>query len=285
MLPQLRSHFLACLVCSVTPVSAQAPVGLHAEIVGSGPLTVLVLHGGPGFRHNYLRPEWERLATVARVVFYDQRGCGRSDTRGPLGWEQQVQDLDALIAGVAPGQKVILAGSSWGAWLALLYAYRHPARLMRLILSGVGPWPTSMKVYGLSDSAQAVIDSIAFGTAPATAVEDSAAVADSTPPSVLPPALATRMGPFCRDAAYAIITSLRTVPPVDSLAVIQVPTLLIHGVGRSPQRDGTGQIAALLPHARVIDIAEGGHDAWYSAPDSVFPHILAFLAEPLPLQH
>ena len=45
----------------------------------SGRLPLLVLHGGPGFPHDYL----EDLAGLAdhgrTVVFYDQIGCGKSD--------------------------------------------------------------------------------------------------------------------------------------------------------------------------------------------------------------
>ena len=45
----------------------------------SGRLPLLVLHGGPGFPHDYL----EDLAGLAdhgrAVVFYDQIGCGKSD--------------------------------------------------------------------------------------------------------------------------------------------------------------------------------------------------------------
>ena len=50
-----------------------------SQVVGGGELTPLVvLHGGPGFPHDYVRSLAD-LADERPVVFYDQLGCGRSD--------------------------------------------------------------------------------------------------------------------------------------------------------------------------------------------------------------
>jgi pimeloyl-ACP methyl ester carboxylesterase len=40
---------------------------------------VIVLHGGPGAAHDYLRSEWDRLTKIAKVIYYDQSGCGKSE--------------------------------------------------------------------------------------------------------------------------------------------------------------------------------------------------------------
>src|SRR2546427_2068711 len=59
----------------------------------------LVLHGGPGADHRYLLPQMLRLAESRELVFYDQRGGGKSatDSREPVTWRNHVADLDALI--------------------------------------------------------------------------------------------------------------------------------------------------------------------------------------------
>jgi pimeloyl-ACP methyl ester carboxylesterase len=47
---------------------------------------MIVLHGGPDFDHEYLLPDLDRLAASCRLVYYDQRGRGRSFTgEGPKG--------------------------------------------------------------------------------------------------------------------------------------------------------------------------------------------------------
>ena len=102
--------------------------------------TVIVIHGGPGVTHNYLLPEWSRLGKYARLVFYDQRGSGRSQEADCYSWREHVGDLARLIDVIAPGEKVILAGSSWGVDLALLFTNQYPKRVRGLILSGITPW-------------------------------------------------------------------------------------------------------------------------------------------------
>jgi proline iminopeptidase len=110
---------------------------LYYESVGRGSETIVVLHGGPGLPHDYMRPEWDRLAASGRVIYYDQNGCGQSDRVPPYGWQSQVEDLDRLLSALAPGKRVVLAGSSWGSLLALAYTYDHADRVKALILSGV----------------------------------------------------------------------------------------------------------------------------------------------------
>ena len=107
--------------------------------VGHGPPTV-VLHGGPGAHHDYLLPGFDALATGRELIYYDQRGGGRSpvsrDT--PVGWQEQVADLEKLRETWALEQ-LVLAGYSWGGLLALLYAIEHPGRVSRLALVSPAP--------------------------------------------------------------------------------------------------------------------------------------------------
>jgi pimeloyl-ACP methyl ester carboxylesterase len=50
---------------------------LYSREIGRGQ-PVIVLHGGPDFDHSYLLPDLDRLADAFRLVYYDQRGRGRS---------------------------------------------------------------------------------------------------------------------------------------------------------------------------------------------------------------
>lgn len=102
---------------------------------------MVVLHGGPGADHGYLLPGFDALADGRELIYYDQRGGGRSPVARevPVGWTEQVGDLEALRAywGI---ERLTLAGYSWGGLLALLYALEHPDRVGRLAL--VSPAPT-----------------------------------------------------------------------------------------------------------------------------------------------
>jgi proline iminopeptidase len=114
-------------------------VTLWYEVRGGGPGTPLVVvNGGPGFDHAYLHCSdcWDRLARSRKVIFYDQRGNGRS---GDLKEDQsctladQIADLEALRAHLG-FEKVELLGHSWGGYLVMAYAARHPDRIAHLLI-------------------------------------------------------------------------------------------------------------------------------------------------------
>jgi len=107
--------------------TATTPVPLYWAAYGRpGAPRLLVLHGGPGADHGYLLPQMLRLADLAggrELVFYDQRGGGRSktDDRAPITWRTHVDDL-ALVVRELAVEPLHVVGYSWGALLALLYA-------------------------------------------------------------------------------------------------------------------------------------------------------------------
>lgn len=115
-------------------------VQLFERRVGGGPPAV-VLHGGPGAHHDYLLPGFDALAAGRTLIYYDQRGGGRSAVARdvPVGWQEHVADLEALRV-LWNMERLPLVGYSWGALLALLYATEHPSRVERLVL--VSPAPT-----------------------------------------------------------------------------------------------------------------------------------------------
>ncbi|HEU4700350.1 MAG TPA: alpha/beta fold hydrolase [Gemmatimonadales bacterium] len=117
-------------------------VDLFERRTGEGP-AVVVLHGGPGAHHDYLLPGFDALATAGggrTLVYYDQRGGGRSAVARdvPVGWREQVADLEALREAWGL-ERLTLAGYSWGALLAMLYAIEHPERVERLALVSPAP--------------------------------------------------------------------------------------------------------------------------------------------------
>ena len=115
-------------------------VELFVRRIGAGPAAV-VLHGGPGAHLDYLLPAFDALAEGRELVYYDQRGGGRSAVARdvPVGWTEHVADLEAL-RGTWAMDRLTLVGYSWGGLLAVLYALAHPSRVAKLAL--VSPAPT-----------------------------------------------------------------------------------------------------------------------------------------------
>lgn len=114
-------------------------VAIFQRRIGQGP-PVVVLHGGPGAHHDYLLPGFDRLARGRTLLYYDQRGGGRSAVprEVPVGWREHVADLEALRQAWGL-ERLALAGYSWGALLALLYAVEHPTRVSHLALVSPAP--------------------------------------------------------------------------------------------------------------------------------------------------
>ena len=114
-------------------------VRLFTRRVGGGS-PVIVLHGGPGAQHDYLLPQYDLLARGRALLYYDQRGGGRSpvDRATPVGWREHVADLDALRAhwGISDAR---LLGYSWGGLLAVLYTLEHAERVAELALVAPAP--------------------------------------------------------------------------------------------------------------------------------------------------
>jgi proline iminopeptidase len=114
-------------------------VTIWYEVLGSGSGTPLIVaNGGPGFDHRYLLcgDVWDTLAKGRRVVFYDQRGNGRSSELKegqPCGLAEQIDDLEALRSHLG-FDKFDLLGHSWGGYLVMAYAARHPERLAHLMI-------------------------------------------------------------------------------------------------------------------------------------------------------
>jgi len=107
------------------------------RIVGSGGgVPVLILHGGPGFPHDYLDP-LEALSKERPVVFYDQLGCGKSDRPSDSNlWrvERFVEEL-ARVREELGLKEVHILGQSWGTQLAVDYTLTHPTGIVSLILA------------------------------------------------------------------------------------------------------------------------------------------------------
>ncbi|MFN8392266.1 MAG: proline iminopeptidase-family hydrolase [Bdellovibrionota bacterium] len=88
---------------------------------------LILIHGGPGFPHNYLLP-LKVLSDERMVIFYDQLGCGASDRpTGNESWavERFVDELRTLASALKI-PKFHLLGHSWGAILALECAFGDP---------------------------------------------------------------------------------------------------------------------------------------------------------------
>ncbi len=109
--------------------------GLHLVSLGSG-TPVLVVHGGPGLDHQYLRPWLDPLAQEARLTFVDLRGHGQSERYAdPSMYSHATWVADIEQARISLGvDHFVLMAHSWGSFIALEYALKHQEHLLGLAL-------------------------------------------------------------------------------------------------------------------------------------------------------
>jgi pimeloyl-ACP methyl ester carboxylesterase len=121
-LGQLRGRPLTVLGADGVP--------LHVEISGpdDAPVTIIFCHG---YTLNQDCWHYQRtgLADTGRLVFWDQRGHGRSGRSDPerVSIDQQGADLLAVLLATVPGDApVILVGHSMGGMTIMALADQHP---------------------------------------------------------------------------------------------------------------------------------------------------------------
>jgi proline iminopeptidase len=274
--------------------------------IGQGQL-VIVMHGGPSFDHTYLLPDLDRLADAARLIYYDQRGRGKS------GGNVQPEDV-SLASEVADAEAlrqhfhldtVAVLGHSWGGLLALEYATRFPEHVSHLILMNTAPasyqdWLLfdeelrARRGPGEQETMQALASSASFEEGDADTRADyyrlhfRPAFARPDQLDRLVARLRTNFAGMTRtDMLRARQIGARlfdeTAESSDydllpQLTRLRIPTLVIHGDHDFIPVACAAHIAQAVPDARLIVLDDCGHFASMESPEAVRTEIIAFLA-------
>ena len=108
--------------------------------IGSGPIKVLLLHGGPGFGHEYLEAFESFLPQAGiEMYYYDQLGCANSDQPDDTSlwtlarYTEEVEEVRRALG----LEHFVLFGQSWGGMLALEYALNYQQHLRGLVISNM----------------------------------------------------------------------------------------------------------------------------------------------------
>ena len=106
------------------------------RVGGGAGRPLLVVHGGPGLPHTYLR-SLESLADKREVIFWDQLGCGNSECPSNTAlWtmERSVAEMDAVVQALRLDRFHVF-GNSWGGMLAQQYALDVASGVISLTIS------------------------------------------------------------------------------------------------------------------------------------------------------
>jgi len=267
---------------------------LYYAIYGSARDTVIVPAAA------LLAGQLASLREVLTLVFYDQRGRGRSDWIADpkrLTMADEIRDLEAVRSALGVSRAGIVGFSYLGLVVAL-YAADHPDRVTRLAqLDPMAPDEATASRYApvegrlRSDTAAA---RLARARAAASDTTDLAAECRRWYDAYLPvylgnPANASRVPTdFCEYAnespsrfQWRVDKTMRSLPRhwdyTQKAMTIRAPTLVIQGdqdFAVSP--DGARRWAEIIPEARLIMLAGAGHLAYIERSDRVLPALLRF---------
>jgi proline iminopeptidase len=278
--------------------------GLYYREIGQGP-PVIVLHGGPDFDHTYLLPDMDRLSDTFRLIYYDQRGRGRSAENvqpEDVTIQSEVEDLESLREYFAL-ESVGLLAHSWGGVLAMEYALRHHERVSRLILMNTAPASHDDFILLRQERQKSVPADIETLKAMST----SARYQEGDPDTVadyyrihfratfrlqehLEKVIRSLRASFTKEGvlkARAVEEHLMHETWLRSeydllprLSQLRIPTLLIHGDYDHIPVECAVHIAQAIPGVHFVMLNDCGHFSYLECPDQVRKEILDFFHNP-----
>ncbi|MGE5234801.1 MAG: alpha/beta fold hydrolase [Acidobacteriota bacterium] len=244
----------------LTKVEVQAPAGQQTVWRGGlGPVMVL-LHGAGDQAGTWYRVAPE-LAKHFTLIVPDLAGHGGSaPSSGPIELSAVLGGVEAEIAQLAGGQRVILVGNSLGAWVATLVAQRHPGWVDRLVLIDGGALKGSnVRARVLPQNRAEARESVAQTRDPG-----SPPVPDFVLDDIVRQA---KEGPLARFAAT--VSSMDPfVLGEDQLHAIDVPVQIIWGASdRLMPADYPERLLEAFPHATLVRLDRCGHVPQIECPD------------------
>lgn len=247
----------------------EGPRGALRYYEGGEGRTLVLLHGS-GSQAGDWHGVVPALARRYRVLALDLPGHGESGpAEGALPVGDLADSLGALLDARSAGQPATLIGNSLGGWVSLLYAWRHPERVERVI--------------GISSSGIFAVPQVPLS--PKNREEARRLVAAIRGPHLAAPSdeeLDALLQRIAAGPAPRLFAGLRGEDFLEAKAAeIRVPVELVWGEedGVLPLDYGR-RLASLLPRARLHPLPRCGHMPQVHCPRELARLLLDLLAAP-----
>jgi pimeloyl-ACP methyl ester carboxylesterase len=241
-------------------------VGIYYEVHGSGP--VLLLTHGYSATAEMWKGNIAALSKRHRLVTWDMRGHGRSDyPLDPLAYSEEatVADMAAILDAVG-ARKAIVGGLSLGGYMSLAFHRAHPERVAALLIIDTGP---GFK----KDDAREAWNKRARETGDRYDREGLAALSSGSAERA---SAVHRSADGLARAARGMLTQKNSAV-IQSLPSIKVPSLVIVGADDTPFLAASDYMAAKIPGARKVVIANAGHASNIDQPKAFDDAVASFL--------
>jgi proline iminopeptidase len=266
-----------------TPFAVAVSGGQLVGLVdGSGP-EVLLLHGGPGMSADYLDGLIPELVPGYRVAVYQQRGLSPSTEIGPFTVAAHLADVAAVLNGLG-WEKALVAGHSWGGYLAIHVAAAFPDLLSGVLsidpIGGVGDGGVPAFEVAMDartpeqnrSRARELDERALLGEGSEQDAAESLSLAWPAyfaHPDAAPPMMPLRLALRCQADSYE--SMVKEIPRLESLLPdIKIPVGFLLGAERPIPPEQAGRATAdRIPNAWVEMVPDAGHFLWLEKPGAV----------------
>jgi DNA-binding SARP family transcriptional activator/pimeloyl-ACP methyl ester carboxylesterase len=269
---------------------AKSSDGVHIayQVAGEGPLDLVVVPGSV----SHLQVAWEapdyghyfgRLASFARVIFFDKRGTGMSDpvsSDSLPGLDQRMDDVRAVLDAVGSEQAAVF-GYSEGGQMAALFAATYPERTRALVLYG-----TYARLRAGPDYPAGVPDEeleLFLGEIEAHWGEVTDALALYAAGAAQEPRFRDWLGRYAQNSASPATAVMLTrmnfeIDVRAALPAIRRPTLVLHRADDALIRVEQGQyLAEHIPGSKYVELPGEDHLVFVGDVDRLVDEIEQFL--------
>lgn len=267
------------------------------RVIGSGD-PIFIIHGGPGLDHSYFLPTMDVLAAEGQVVYYDQRGTGRSLSKvdcDSINMDNFVKDLENLRKHLNCDE-ITLLGHSWGTLLALEYAFKFPDRVKALILMNSFPAThegleryyenLGARLRPISDQLVQIELSEKFKQREPETINKYLQLIfpvyfyDENKMLLLNSAVcSTSAANFFKIGEFLDSDYLGEYDVLDRLKRLSIPTLIVHGDSDPVPKKYAEQLHANIKNSKYLHIGGSGHFPFVEQPLILFKAIREFLTE------
>jgi pimeloyl-ACP methyl ester carboxylesterase len=241
-------------------------VRLYYETHGQGP--VILLSHGYSATSQMWRGQIGPLSEKHKLVIWDMRGHGHSDYPEEVSAyseEATVADMAALLdqAGV---KRAIVGGLSLGGYMSLAFHLKHPERVRALLIIDTGPGYRK-------DEARDGWNRNALKTAERFETEGLGQLEGASRER----SSATHRNAIGLAKAARGMLTQRDAGVMNSLAGIKVPSLVLVGDKDTPFLAAADYMAAKIPGATKVVIANAGHASNIDQPAAFNDAVVKFV--------
>src|SRR5690242_9042997 len=281
--PPASSGFVAPL----THYARSGDVNIAYQVLGDGPLDLIFVMGWIShLEYFWTEPSvarfLRRLASFSRLILFDKRGTGLSDSvllsQLPT-LEQRMDDVRAVMDAVG-SERAAICGVSEGGVMSALFAATYPDKTLALIM--IGPYAKRIRdetyPWGPSKAErEAFYREILSDWGGPVGLEERAPSVAHDPHFREWWATYLRMG-ASPGAALALTQMNTEIDAREVLKNVRVPALVLHRKGDRCLLVEEGRyVASLLPNSRFVELAGIDHLPFVGDSDSIVDHMEEFL--------